>query len=165
MLKKHRGNNCLSEHVELVLSPQQQHPSKPSRVLHFRNVAIDISQSDIISLVKPFGNVIQLLILRLKNQALLQFESIEQAADYLDYAKNHPPTIRQNVMSVEYSIHQKLIISQTAQKTNGFPNQVLFVNLFNPSKPITISMLATIFSPFETDERFLIVTIYICILW
>jgi hypothetical protein len=160
MLKKHRGRSCLSEHVELVLSPQQQHPSEPSRVLHFRNVATDVSQNDIVSLVKPFGNVIQLLILRSKNQALLQFESIKQASDYLNYSKDHPPKIHQNVMSVEYSVHQNLIISQVQPKTNGPPNQVLFVNLFNPSKPITISMLATVFSPFETDERFLINIIF-----
>jgi hypothetical protein len=43
-------------------------PSGPSRVLHFRNVPSDASESEIIQLGLPFGKMTNMLLIRNKNQ-------------------------------------------------------------------------------------------------
>lgn len=40
----------------------------PSRVLHIRKLPSDITESDVISLGLPFGDVTNLLLLKAKNQ-------------------------------------------------------------------------------------------------
>jgi len=43
---------------------------KPSRVLHFRGVPLDVTDSEILQLSLPFGNVTNLVVSKKKNQVL-----------------------------------------------------------------------------------------------
>uniref|UniRef100_A0A8C7X2W8 Uncharacterized protein n=1 Tax=Oryzias sinensis TaxID=183150 RepID=A0A8C7X2W8_9TELE len=43
-------------------------PNVPSRVLHIRKLPIDITETEVISLGLPFGDVTNLLMLKAKNQ-------------------------------------------------------------------------------------------------
>jgi len=44
---------------------------KPSRVLHFRGVPLDVTDSEILQLSLPFGNVTNLVVSKKKNQVVL----------------------------------------------------------------------------------------------
>jgi len=52
-------------YVKVKLEP------KLSRVLHFRGVPLDVSDSEILQLSLPFGNVTNLVVSKKKNQVLL----------------------------------------------------------------------------------------------
>ena len=43
---------------------------KPSRVLHFRGVPLDVTDSEILQLSLPFGNVTNLVVSKKKNQVV-----------------------------------------------------------------------------------------------
>jgi len=49
-------------HMQARLEP------KPSRVLHFRGVPLDVTDSEILQLTLPFGNVTNLVVSKKKNQ-------------------------------------------------------------------------------------------------
>lgn len=52
----------------------------PSRVLHIRKLPSDITETDVISLGLPFGDVTNLLLLKAKNQVLdLSLETLTHA--------------------------------------------------------------------------------------
>jgi len=44
--------------------------AKPSRVLHFRGVPLDVTDSEILQLSLPFGNVTNLVVSKKKNQVV-----------------------------------------------------------------------------------------------
>lgn len=48
-------------------------PNVPSRVLHIRKLPIDITETEVISLGLPFGDVTNLLMLKAKNQVKKNF--------------------------------------------------------------------------------------------
>ncbi|XP_058092255.1 polypyrimidine tract-binding protein homolog 3-like [Magnolia sinica] len=52
---------------------------EPSKVIHVRNVGHEISESDLLQLVHPFGVVTKLVMLRAKDQPLLQMQDMASA--------------------------------------------------------------------------------------
>lgn len=67
--------------------PQQTEnmDEEPSRVLHFRNVTPEVSQADLQGLCSSFGKVENILLLRDKNQALVQMDSIASASQVMNF--------------------------------------------------------------------------------
>lgn len=49
----------------------KSHNGKPSRVIHIRNIANEVSEGEIIQLGMPFGRVTNVLVLKGKNQVRL----------------------------------------------------------------------------------------------
>ncbi|XP_008946275.1 PREDICTED: polypyrimidine tract-binding protein 3-like [Merops nubicus] len=60
-------------------------PCTPSRVLHLRQIPSDVTEAEIIALGLPFGKVTNLLMLKDKNQALLEMASTEAAVAVVNY--------------------------------------------------------------------------------
>eukprot|EP00771_Trimastix_marina_P004009 gnl/Trimastix_PCT/736.p1 GENE.gnl/Trimastix_PCT/736~~gnl/Trimastix_PCT/736.p1 ORF type:complete len:467 (+),score=110.36 gnl/Trimastix_PCT/736:88-1401(+) len=120
----------------------------PSRVLHFRNVGPEISQADILALCVPFGPVANLIMLRSKNQALLQFQDITSAKNFIGYfSGSSNPNIRGRNIFPQFSSHQELTLSSPADSN---PNsRILLVTIQNPIYPITVDVLNQVFSPYE----------------
>jgi len=129
-------------------------PQMPSRVLHFRNVSSDITQNDILTVAVPYGVVQHVLMLRAKNQCLLQFQDIASATAMLQYCSqgrgNAMVTLRGHNVYLQYSAHQELSSAshgtgQDAQQAN----KILLVTIQNPLYPITVDVLTQVFSPFD----------------
>ncbi|KAK0076001.1 hypothetical protein PV325_006034 [Microctonus aethiopoides] len=57
---------------ERMAKLDKSHNGKPSRVIHIRNIASDVSQSEIIHLGLPFGRVTNVLVLKGKNQGWIK---------------------------------------------------------------------------------------------
>ncbi|RVW55247.1 Polypyrimidine tract-binding protein-like 3 [Vitis vinifera] len=68
--------------------------TEPSKVIHVRNVGPEISENDLLQLVHPFGVVTKLVMLRAKNQALLQMQDVASAVSALQYYANVQPSVR-----------------------------------------------------------------------
>lgn len=80
--------------------------SAPSRVVHLRN--IDASELEIVQFGLSFGKVTNVLNLRKKNQAFLEFGSIEHAQTMTDYFSSIPILLNGRQIFVQFSNHQEL---------------------------------------------------------
>lgn len=123
----------------------------PSRVVHFRNVGPEITNNDLMQSALSFGPVSHLIVLRSKNQALLQFQELQNAVQFVEYYTANPCIFRGRTAYVQYSSHQEL--SAAAGGQEQAPSRILLVTIQLPLYPITVDVLNQVFSPFETNPR------------
>jgi len=146
-------------------------PSVPSKVIHFRNVGPEVTQSDLAALCTPFGGIHQVLLLRNKNQALVQMQEISAAVNLMAYYSTVQAQVKGRNVYPQFSSHQEL----TGERGNGEPasqgppgtvaangrdaapaNRILLVTIQNPLYPITVEVLNQVFSPHGTVEKIVI---------
>ncbi|KAM7507913.1 hypothetical protein LguiA_018366 [Lonicera macranthoides] len=145
--------------------------TEPSKVIHVRNVGHEISENDLLQLFQPFGVITKLVMLRAKNQALLQMQDVPSAVNALQFYTNVQPSIRyldyclrdfvvkavvllgRNVY-VQFSSHQELTtMEQNAQGRGDEPNRILLVTIHHMLYPITVEVLHQVFSPHGFVEK------------
>ncbi|XP_010260994.1 PREDICTED: polypyrimidine tract-binding protein homolog 3-like isoform X2 [Nelumbo nucifera] len=132
--------------------------TEPSKVIHIRNVGHEISENDLLQLVQPFGVVTKLVMLRAKNQALLQMHDVASAVNALHYYTNVQPSVRGRNVYIQFSSHQELTtMDQNAQGRKGDqdtqPNRILLVTIHHLLYPITVEVLHQVFSPHGFVEK------------
>ena len=76
---------------------------EPSRVLHLRNIAQQLTETEIIHLGLAFGNVTNVLFLRSKNQAFIEFEQLADAQQMVAHFNSQPVTFSVKKIFVQYS--------------------------------------------------------------
>ena len=67
---------------------------EPSPVLHIRNLPPDVDQDDVFSLAERFGGVRNCLLMRVKNQALLEMNDVGVATAMVASYTASPPILR-----------------------------------------------------------------------
>lgn len=83
--------------------------SQPSKVVHIRNIPPQLSEIEIIQFGLIFGNVINVLNLRSKCQAFLEFDKNEEAHSMCSYFTNNPITVAGRQIFVQYSNYKTLV--------------------------------------------------------
>lgn len=127
-------------------------------MIHVRNVGHEITENDLLQLVQPFGTVSKLVMLRAKNQALLQMQDVAAAVSVLQYYTNVQPNVRGRNVYIQFSSHQELTtVDQTTQLRKGdqdaLPNRVLLVTVHHMLYPMTVEVLHQVFSPHGFVEK------------
>ncbi|KAL5139596.1 Polypyrimidine tract-binding 3 [Glycine soja] len=89
--------------------------TEPSKVIHVRNVGHEISENDLLQLFQPFGVITKLVMLRAKNQALIQMQDVPSAVNALQFYANVQPSIRGRNVYVQFSSHQELTTMDQSQ--------------------------------------------------
>lgn len=142
--------------------------NSPSRVLHFNNVTPEISQADLVGLCNKYGEVTNVVMLKSKNQALIEFRNINSAMDFVSNYTQYHPTIRGIVVYPSYSQHQELrsqnqsSYSSYSSNTSSFggnfrqndspASPVLLVTILNPMYPISVDVLGQIFHRYDSNK-------------
>ncbi|VFQ91072.1 unnamed protein product [Cuscuta campestris] len=128
--------------------------AEPSKVIHVRNVGHEISENDLLQLFQPFGVITKLVMLRAKNQALLQMQDVPSAVNALQFYTNVQPSIRGRNVYVQFSSHQELTtMEQNTQSRADEPNRILLVTIHHMLYPITVEVLHQVFSPHGFVEK------------
>ncbi|XP_057532048.1 polypyrimidine tract-binding protein homolog 3-like isoform X2 [Amaranthus tricolor] len=128
--------------------------AEPSKVIHVRNVGHEISENDLLQLFQPFGVVTKLVMLRAKNQALVQMQDVPSAVNVLQCYTNTQPAIRGRNVYIQFSSHQELTtMDQNAQGRGDEPNRILLVTIHQMIYPITVDVLHQVFSPHGSVEK------------
>ncbi|KAI3368400.1 hypothetical protein L3Q82_008097 [Scortum barcoo] len=150
-------------------------PGVPSRVIHIRKLPNDISETEVISLGLPFGDVTNLLMLKAKNQAFLEMNSEEAAQNMVGYYSTVMPIIRNHPVFVQFSNHKELktdnspnqeraqaalraLSSSHVDVAVAAPSSVLRVVVENLVYPVSLDALYQIFSKFGTVLRIIVFT-------
>ncbi|CAM6103065.1 unnamed protein product [Calypogeia fissa] len=134
--------------------------TEPSKVLHFRNVGPEITEHDLLQLSQSFGVVQKVVMLRAKNQALLQMQDVPSAINVMQYYSTIQPSVRGRNVYMQFSSHQELTtIDQPGQLRRSSadqelqPNRILLITIHNPLYPITVDVLHQVFSPHGYVEK------------
>ncbi|BBH08945.1 polypyrimidine tract-binding protein 3 [Prunus dulcis] len=149
--------------------------TEPSKVIHVRNVGHEISENDLLQLFQPFGVITKLVMLRAKNQALIQMQDTPAAVSALQFYGNVQPAIRGRNVYVQFSSHQELTtmyqnaqgrgdeIRKSFQSVRGQILSVAFyicTSLFILLSPLSICWSAVGHSLDAQPNRILLVTIH-----
>ncbi|KAJ7514934.1 hypothetical protein O6H91_23G066100 [Diphasiastrum complanatum] len=134
--------------------------TEASKVLHIRNVGADISENDLLQLVQGFGIVQKMVIIRARNQALLQMQDLASAINVMQYYSQVQPSVRGRNVYMQFSSHQELTISdqsgqirRPSSDQEQQPNRILLLTIHNPLYPITVDVLHQVFYPHGFVEK------------
>ncbi|XP_025806356.1 polypyrimidine tract-binding protein homolog 3 isoform X2 [Panicum hallii] len=131
--------------------------AEPSKVIHIRNVGHEIAESDLLQLLQPFGLVSKIVMLRAKNQALLQMEDIHASVSALQYYSSVQPSVRGRNVYMQFSSHQELTTDQSSHGRNSDqesePNRILLVTIHHMIYPITVEVLHQVFKAYGFVEK------------
>ncbi|XP_039838181.1 polypyrimidine tract-binding protein homolog 3-like isoform X2 [Panicum virgatum] len=131
--------------------------AEPSKVIHIRNVGHEIAESDLLQLLQPFGLVSKIVMLRAKNQALLQMEDIHASVSALQYYSSVQPSVRGRNIYMQFSSHQELTTDQSSHGRNSDqdsePNRILLVTIHHMIYPITVEVLHQVFKAYGFVEK------------
>jgi hypothetical protein len=136
--------------------PRNNDIGSPSCVIHLRNVTPEVSQLSIQNLVQSFGRVKSIVMLRQKNQALVEMESVDAAKQIVEYFKDPGYSeIDGRRVYIRYSVHTELTAMQRTSKT-------LLVSMFNTqydvsaAAQITPMIVYQIFGSYGTIEKIVV---------
>ena len=143
-----------------MVSPQQQNRNNEigecSPVVHLRNVTPEVSQLSIQTTIQAFGKIKNIVMLRQKNQALIEMESVADAQTLVDCFKDPGYVeIDGRRVYVRFSLHTELTATQHTSKT-------LLVSMFNTqydvsaATHITPSIVFQIFGNYGPVERIVV---------
>ncbi|XP_076300669.1 polypyrimidine tract-binding protein 1 heph isoform X8 [Lasioglossum baleicum] len=157
-------NNNDAKKVKL----DKSHNTKPSKVIHIRNIPNEVSDAEVVHLGAPFGRVTNVLVLKGKNQAFLELADENSAATMVGYYGTCIAQLRGRIVYVQFSNHRELKTDQThannansnnqvaipgqnqvaqAQaETQGGPNTVLRVIVEQMIYPVSLDVLYQIFT-------------------
>nr|WMV69965.1 polypyrimidine tract-binding protein 1/2 [Euglena gracilis]BDX17181.1 polypyrimidine tract-binding protein F [Euglena gracilis] len=132
---------------------------EPSRVLHLRNVTSEVSHADLQNLASPFGKVQNIVLLRDKNQALIQMDSVAAASAVLNFYTTGYTEVGGRRVYLKYSRHQELT-GKAAAQGNGC---ILLVSMSNPmydirtTLQITADLLYQVFAPYGVVTKIVVI--------
>lgn len=140
--------------------------SQPSKVVHVRNIPQQITEVEVIQFGLIFGNICNVLNLRSKCQAFLEFEKCEEAQTMINYFANNPISVAGRQIFAQYSNYKSLVTdpsntnNQVAKAAldlakelhraaqSGGTNTVLRAMIQNMLYPVTLDTIYSIFSRF-----------------
>ncbi|XP_051207673.1 polypyrimidine tract-binding protein homolog 3 isoform X2 [Lolium perenne] len=131
--------------------------AEPSKVIHIRNVGQEIAEADLLQLMQPFGTVSKVVMLRAKNQALLQMQDIHSSVSALQYYSTVQPSVRGRNVYIQFSSHQELTTDQSSHGRNSDqdsePNRILLATIHHMMYPITVEVLHQVFKAYGFVEK------------
>lgn len=145
---------------------EQLKTQEASRVVHLRNIPHQLSEQEVVYLGLQFGHVKNVLFLRSKNQAFLEFDDLNDAQQMISHFASTQATFSGKKIFVQYSNHQELntdpnnasnLAAQTAlaeavqlfrAAKQGGKSTVLRATVLNMIYPVTLDVLNQIFSKF-----------------
>eukprot|EP01098_Paradermamoeba_levis_P011226 TRINITY_DN47_c0_g1_i2.p1 TRINITY_DN47_c0_g1~~TRINITY_DN47_c0_g1_i2.p1 ORF type:complete len:334 (-),score=96.69 TRINITY_DN47_c0_g1_i2:644-1645(-) len=137
---------------------KQKMDTAVSKVVHVRNLPSDCTEQDLIAVACPFGRVVNVLMLKGKNQAFIQMQDQVASTSLVQYYNSVPATIRTKSVYFQFSTRDEIQAPQTATATPmadekfqlGQQNSILLVTILNVLYPINIDVLHQIFSKYGT---------------
>jgi len=136
---------------KMELKKNKTENQTPSKVIHLRNLPVDVTESEIKNLGVAFGRVTNILLMRGKAQAFLELQDIDCSKTMINYYHYCPPTVRNTIVALQFSQHQELHTNNNTSNQNGDERDdranttVLKVIVTNIVYPVTIEVLQQVF--------------------
>ncbi|XP_062617992.1 polypyrimidine tract-binding protein 2-like isoform X3 [Saccostrea cucullata] len=98
---------------------EQNSANGPSRVVHIRSLPPDCTEADVVQLGMPYGKMSNVLLLKQKNQAFLEFLDEQAAVTMVSFHQQNPAQIRMKPVYVQFSNHKELKTDQAHSFQNA----------------------------------------------
>lgn len=117
------NGNVTGDQGSVHMPMSQNAAGGPSKVVHIRNIPNEANDSDIINLGLPFGKIANILLLKGKNQAFIEFADVSSAQCMVSYwqvnSLHTQPTVRGRHVFCQFSNHQQLKPHQNPNQGGG----------------------------------------------
>jgi RNA recognition motif-containing protein len=129
---------------------KRQKTGNPSKVLHVRALPSYTTESELVSVVAPFGQVVKCLLLPDKNQAFIQMASIEAASALLDSLEFTQPQIRSKAIFFQFSSRTEIETKANtgAAGADAGASCTLLITVLNVTVPVTLDNICQICKPY-----------------
>lgn len=130
----------------------------PTRVVHFRNLPLDLTEMELVSTCQLFGVVVASFILRGKGQAFVEFDSETAAATFVAQFQVVPLTFRNQIAYVQLSQRKSVTFGDGMDKVGSETISRVILCSFTaisgfPSVQTTADSLFLLFSRFGRCQR------------
>uniref|UniRef100_UPI00358FB6CB heterogeneous nuclear ribonucleoprotein L-like isoform X2 n=1 Tax=Myxine glutinosa TaxID=7769 RepID=UPI00358FB6CB len=142
------------EQAEQDNSVEDPRRPPPSPVVHMRGLPTTVVESEVVDAMQHFGSVKHVVILPNRRQALVEFESLEEARNCVTSTSSDPVYVGGQPAYCNYSTSQK--IARPSGSDDANVNNILLFTILNPLYPITTDVVYTICSPCGTVLRIVI---------
>lgn len=99
---------------------KNKHEQNASKVIHLRNLPATVTEAEVEGLGRPFGRVTNHIMMRAKNQAFIELDSVDAGRTMVNHCTYIPATIGNNTVYAQFSAHQELKL----KKPNTVPNHI-----------------------------------------
>ncbi|CAE7531076.1 unnamed protein product, partial [Symbiodinium sp. KB8] len=154
--------------------PKDLEYAAPSKVVFVRNLPLDIDESELLDLAKPYGGARAVLLLQRKGQAFVELRSTASAASMKQGLEDSPVEIRGWRAIVSFSKRDRITpppkvdvskalaaaagghsADSVAGTTGTVPrvSRVLLVTIMNVVYPVTVDILSQVFASYGQLEK------------
>lgn len=116
----------------------------PSKVIHCRAVAKGCKETDLVEVMKIFGNIKALKLMPQICQALVEFEELEAAIACVTYSNLQPILVLNRQMFVNYSKSNEINRNFTTSTKEQVPSNVLLLTVVNVIHPVNVDTIKKI---------------------
>lgn len=116
----------------------------PSKVIHCRAVAKGCKETDLVEVMKVFGNISALKLMPQICQALVEYEDLESAIACVTYSGLQPILVLSRQMFVNYSKSDEINRNFTTSNKEQIPSNVLLLTIVNVIHPVNVDTIKKI---------------------
>ena len=120
------------------------HHTSPSKVVHCRAVAVGCRETDLIEVLKLFGNITALKLIPKCSQALVEFEVLESAVACVTFSRLQPIVVNGRRMYVNYSKSTEISRSYKNFNQHTSPTNVLLLTIINVMYQVSVDTIKAI---------------------
>ncbi|XP_046839506.1 heterogeneous nuclear ribonucleoprotein L-like isoform X3 [Xenia sp. Carnegie-2017] len=152
--------NFMTEILESGNIPNPLHDTPPSRVIHCRAVADGTKETDLISVLQPFGKITYVALLPKIRQALVEFEDIDNAVSLVCFAQGNPIILLGRQMYVNFSKSQEIkrdkipnghypvSVSPQSPGDQEMCGHILLLTIMNALYSIDVNVISQVCNPY-----------------
>uniref|UniRef100_A0A3P8UDU1 Heterogeneous nuclear ribonucleoprotein L-like n=1 Tax=Cynoglossus semilaevis TaxID=244447 RepID=A0A3P8UDU1_CYNSE len=136
-------------------SPHLKHRTPSSPVIHVRGLSSTTVEADLVEALSKFGSICDVMMMPFKNQALVEFDSLESAERCVAYGTSGVVHVAEQQVFFNFSTSRRISRTKYSQDPVG-RNKVLLLSVQNPLYPITTDILFMACNPISPVQRIVI---------
>uniref|UniRef100_A0A3P8UG45 Heterogeneous nuclear ribonucleoprotein L-like n=1 Tax=Cynoglossus semilaevis TaxID=244447 RepID=A0A3P8UG45_CYNSE len=132
-----------------------KHRTPSSPVIHVRGLSSTTVEADLVEALSKFGSICDVMMMPFKNQALVEFDSLESAERCVAYGTSGVVHVAEQQVFFNFSTSRRISRTKYSQDPVG-RNKVLLLSVQNPLYPITTDILFMACNPISPVQRIVI---------
>jgi len=134
------------------------HKMPPSKVIHCRAVADGCKETDLVQVMRPYGNIRAITLMPKLRQALVEFDELEAAMSCVNNAQVAAILVLGRQMYVNYSKSTEINrdFSNSTATNVQTPTNILLFTIINAMHPVSVETIKKICSPHAEVQKIVI---------
>ena len=135
----------------------KNHNMPPSKVIHCRAVAEGCKETDLVQVMKLFGNIKALKLMPKISQGLVEFEELESAIACVTYSHIQPILVHGRQMYINYSKSVEINREFSNSNQGQAPTNILLLTVINVIHPVNVDTIKKICEQQNTEVQRIVI--------